>query len=110
MNEGKKHVRVKAVFVAHSKQCEIESILTFKAENVSCRLSHSDLGLPQKVDFVVKVEVEMFEDVETLATGSRKRKSIAQDIAAKMYKKMAWTDFVLQFEEEEVACHRVILA
>ena len=34
---------------------------------------------------------------------------MGQDITEVAYRKMAWTDFILEFEGEELAVHRVIL-
>ena len=64
-------------------------------------------------DFVVKVKVEMEGEVVKIREGEeaqRKRKLISQEVTETAYRKMAWTDFTLVFEGEDVACHKVILA
>ena len=64
-------------------------------------------------DFVVKVKVEMEGEVVKIAgenTEMRKRKAISQEVSETAFRKMAWTDFTLVFEGEELACHRLILA
>ena len=64
-------------------------------------------------DFVVKVKVEMEGEVVKIAgenTEMRKRKAISQEVSETAFRKMAWTDFALVFEGEELACHRLILA
>ena len=66
-------------------------------------------------DFVVTVKVEMEGDVVKIVGGEdetrkRQRKSMSQDVLENAYRKMSWTDFILEFEGEELAVHRVILA
>jgi len=77
-------------------------------------LSHEDVTEHYKEkDFVVKVKVEMEGEVLKIAgenTEMRKRKAISQEVSETAFRKMAWTDFALVFEGEELACHRLILA
>ena len=44
------------------------------------------------------------------APAPRQQKSLGQEVTEKAYQEMAWTDFTLEFEGGEVACHKVILA
>ena len=77
-------------------------------------LSHEEAKeLYKQKDFVVKVKVEMEGEVVKIVgenTETIKRKFIAQEVSENAFKKMSWTDFVLEFEGEELACHRLILA
>jgi len=40
----------------------------------------------------------------------RQQKSLALEVAEKAFQEMAWTDFSVVFEGEEVRCHRFVLA
>jgi len=64
-------------------------------------------------DFVLKIQVEMEGEHVKMAgevPASRQLKSIYQEIGEKAFQGMEWADFILEFEGEEVACHKVILA
>jgi len=82
--------------------------------HVGILLSHAEcLEHYKERDFVLRVKVEMEgEEVKMVgeAPASRKRKAISQEIGEKAFLGMEWTDFILEFEGEEVACHKVILA
>jgi len=115
-NRSQVEVKLKRQFITDVKSSEMEE-KTIPAGGMTGFKRfppHEDAKEHYKEkDFVVKVKVEMEGEVvkvvgENLDT--RKRKAIAQEILENAYRKMAWTDFILEFEGEELACHRNILA
>ena len=64
-------------------------------------------------DFVLRLEAEVEREKVQVAEEApvpRLQKSLAQEFAEKAFQEMAWSDFSLVFEGEEVRCHRVVLA
>jgi len=120
------------VFVRNMSQVEVKVKLQFLTDVRNSKMEEKTIQAGQRVrfaglifgdevkkhykekDFVVKVKVVMEGDVVKISgenmEESRKRKSISQDITEVAYKKMSWTDFTLEFEGGELACHRLVLA
>jgi len=110
--------KLKGQFITDVKTSQIDSKEeTFPAGQAwgfDRYLSHEDANEHYKEkDFVLKVKVEMEGEVVKIVgenKETRKRKFISQEVSENAYKRMAWTNFVLEFEGEELACHRLILA
>ena len=120
-NEGQFEVKVKSQFITDVRTSEMEEATLNANEKLGGGMwgfwefiSHEDIKEHYKAkDFVVKVKVEMEGEVVKIVGENmekRKRKFISQEVSETAYKRMAWTNFVLEFEGEELACHRVILA
>ena len=115
-NSGQAEVKVKQEFITDVRTSNTEED-TVEA-GLICGfprfLSHEEVKEHYKEkDFVVNVKVEMEGEVVKVVgenVETRKRKAIAQEILENAYRKMAWTDYILEFEGEELACHRLILA
>ena len=119
-NTGEVDVKVKVQFDSDTKSMNMKET-TVKAEDIISDmwgfgrfLSHEEAKEHYKdKDFVVTAKVEVEGEVVKIVGDkekSRKRKSMGQEVSEKIYRDMAWTDFTLEFEGEELAVHRVILA
>jgi len=117
MNRSQAEVKLKVQFITDVQTNEMEEV-TIPAGGFGFGfgefLFHDDVKEHYKEkDFVVKVKVEMDGEVVKIVgenVEARTRKFIGQEVMEKAHGKMAWTDFILEFEGEELACHRLILA
>ena len=113
---GKTAVKVKYQLSTDTKTSEMleRTLAANQGCGVARFLTHAEcLDHYKERDFVLKVKVEMEgEKVKMVgeAPASRQPKSLCQVIGEKAYQRMEWTDFVLEFEGEDVPCHKVILA
>ena len=115
-NRSQAEVKIKEQFITDVKTDDMweGSIPAGKMSGVLSFLSHEEVTEHYKEkDFVVKVKVEMEGDVVKIVGEDvevKKRKAIAREVLEEAFRKMAWTDFALVFEGEELVCHRLILA
>jgi len=110
-NRSQVDVEVKAEFTAEETRRRKKNII--KAGRLTGKdhfLAHDYIKEHyMEKDFVVEVKVVMEGELVRIR-GPRKRKSIGQEVTETAYRKMSWTNFTLVFDEEELACHKVILA
>jgi len=117
-NMGNGSVKVKYQFSTDIKtSVMVEHTLAVNGQRstgVSDFLTHAECQeFFKERDFVLKIQVEMEGEQVKMAgevPASRQLKSIYQEIGEKAFQGMEWADFILEFEGEEVACHKVILA
>jgi len=115
MNMGNGSVKVKYQFSTDIKtSLMVERTLVNGGGVVLDFLTHAECQeFFKERDFVLKIQVEMEGERVKMAgevPASRQLKSIYQEIGEKAFQGMEWADFILEFEGEEVACHKVILA
>ena len=115
-NKSQAEVKVKRQFITDARTSELEAVIipVGKMRGFCRFISNEDAKEHYKEkDFVVKVKLEMEGEVVMIVgenMETRKRKAISQEVSENAYRKMAWTDYILEFEGEELACHRLILA
>ena len=115
-NRSQVDVKLKRQLITDVETTDMEEV-TVEAEHMwGSYMFFSTEGAEEhykEKDFVVTVKVEMQGEVAKIVgdeEDTRKRKPMSQEVSENAYRKMSWTDFILEFDGEELAVHRVILA